>query len=75
MGDTTIRVSTATRDRVRTLSQGQSAEGVIVAALDELERRRRADIMREQSLAVSQDPDDLAEIQRVMEDMGPARAW
>jgi hypothetical protein len=75
MTDTTIRVSVNTRDRVRSLSQGQTAEEVIVAALDELERRRRRDRMREEASVVSQDPADLAEVRQIAKDMVPARAW
>jgi len=61
---------------VRALGHGrQRAEEVIVAALDELERRNRRELMRRESLAVSQDPDDLAEVRQIAEDLGPARAW
>jgi predicted transcriptional regulator len=74
---TSIKISTTTRDRVKRLgaSAHQTAEEVINAALDELERRQERDHMREEALAISRDPDDLAEAQRVLADMESARAW
>jgi lysine/ornithine N-monooxygenase len=72
---TTIRVKTTTRDRIRTLGGGRSADDVILAALNELERRRINDLMREQSLAISRDPAELAEAQAIAEDLEYARAW
>jgi hypothetical protein len=74
---TTMKVHTATRDRVKEIGRqtSQTSEQVILAALDELERRRRLDLMRLESEAVRADADDVAEARAVMSDMDSLRAW
>jgi predicted transcriptional regulator len=77
MGATTLKVSTATRDRVKAISDAEhrTADQVINAALDQLERFRRHRRMREQSLAALPDGADQAELQAVQEDVEELRAW
>jgi hypothetical protein len=77
MGATTLKVSTATRDRVKAVSDAEhrTADQVINAALDQLERSRRHQRMREQSLAALPDAADRAEIQAVQEEVEDLRAW
>lgn len=74
---TTIKVSSETRDRVRALSvrAHQTAEEVIIRALNELERRERRERMRTEALALIDDPGELAEIQAIHDDMEHLRAW
>jgi predicted transcriptional regulator len=74
---TTLKVSEETRDRVKALSDAQhrTADQVINAGLDALERERRRQQMREESRQVLTDPADREEMRRVLEDMEELRAW
>ncbi len=77
MGGTTLKVSPATRDRVKALSDAEhrTADQVINAALDQLEREHRRRTARGDALRLSQEPADREEMRRVMEDMEELRAW
>lgn len=73
MAATTLKVTDATRDRVKALGdeRHRTADQVINAGLDALEHERRRRQMRDESRAVLADPGDQEAIQRVREDM----AW
>jgi predicted transcriptional regulator len=74
---TTLKVSTQTRDRVKALSDAEhrTADQVINAALDQLERSRRRRQMRDESQAALADPADRAESRAVQDDLDDLRAW
>lgn len=77
MSVSSIKVSSHTRERVKSagLRTHQTAEQVINAALDELERRQRHDRMRQEAETLAQDSADLAEAQAILSDMESLRAW
>lgn len=74
---TTIKVSTATRDRVKALStpEHRTADQVVNVALDQLEYERRRQLMRRQSMIAVNDPADRAAIDAVRADLDELRAW
>lgn len=77
MSVSSIKVSSHTRERVKAVGSRthQTAEQVINAALDELERRERHDRMRREAEALAQDATDLAEAQAILSEMESLRAW
>jgi predicted transcriptional regulator len=77
MTATTLKVSPATRDRVKALSDAEhrTADQVINAALDELERERRRRTMREDSQRAMLDPADQEAVAALRADMDDLRAW
>jgi predicted transcriptional regulator len=74
---TTIKVSTETRDRVKALADDEhrTADQVINRALDLMERERRRQRMREESLALLNDPVHRAEIAAIQRETEDMRAW
>jgi predicted transcriptional regulator len=74
---TTLKVSEETPDRVKALGDAQhrTADHIINAGLDALQRQRRRDQMREESRAGLADPADPDAIRRVREEMDDLRAW
>jgi hypothetical protein len=68
---TTIKVEAETRDLVRAASVQRRAsfDETIRLALRALAREARREQMRRESAAAMQDPDDLAESQRVLAEM------
>jgi predicted transcriptional regulator len=68
---TTIKVSTTTRDRIKIISQRthQSAEGVILDALDELDRKLFWDEYDAASSAIAVDP------RSATEEIEDRKAW
>jgi predicted transcriptional regulator len=77
MTATTIKVSPQTRDRVKAVGEAEhrTADQVVNAALDayQLEARRRR--ARADAARLRSDPEDQAEMRRVMEEMEELRAW
>lgn len=74
---TTIKVHQRTRDRLRALADDQlrTADDVVNAALDELERRRRREEMRNRSLELLDDPEEQAALARLRADTEHLGAW
>jgi hypothetical protein len=74
---TTLKVTEKTRERVKALTDAEhrTADQVINAGLDALERQRRREQMREESRAGLTDPADQDALRRVREDMDDLRAW
>ena len=69
MSSTTLRVSTATRDKVNLMRAGGSTDELLVEALDALERERTRRLLREQSAAVRDNPVDQQEAERMRADL------
>jgi uncharacterized protein YoaH (UPF0181 family) len=57
------------------MADGSSASDAIRQALVDAVRLRRREQMRAESLALSNDGDDRAEMRRVLADMDDLRAW
>ncbi len=68
---TTVKVQTTTRDRLLQLgaSRHQSADQVILAALDAMSRDERRRVAAEEARAISEDPVDLAEVRAIQLDI------
>lgn len=56
-------------------ADGSSVSDAIRQALDDAVRLRRREKMREESLALSKDPSELAESRQVLKAMDELRAW
>lgn len=71
---TTIKVDTETRDLVRAVGAARSVDfdEAIRLGMKALQREARREQMRAASLALANDPEDLAEAQLVMREM---EAW
>lgn len=67
---TTVKVQTSTRDRLLEIgaARRQSADQVILAALDAMRRDERRAHAAAEALAIRDDPQDLAELRAVAED-------
>jgi hypothetical protein len=67
---TTVKVRISTRDRLLELgaARRQSADQVIVAALEALRRDERRRIAAAEARAIADDPVDLAEIRAIQEE-------
>lgn len=68
---TTVKVQTSTRDLIRSISAArhQSADQVIVSALDALRRDERRQVAAAEARAIASDPGDLAEIRAIQDDI------
>lgn len=76
MGDTTtVKVQTSTRDMLLELgaARRQSADQVIRAALEAMQRDERRHIAAAEARAIKEDPLDLAEVRAIQEDMAALR--
>jgi hypothetical protein len=73
---TTVKVQTTTRDLLLRLgaARRQSADQVILAALEAMERDERRRVAAAEARAIRDDPDDRAEISAVQEDMAALHA-
>ena len=69
MNSTTLRVSTATRDKVNLMRAGASTDELLAEALEALERERTRRQLREQSAAVRDKPVDQQEAERMRADL------
>ena len=71
MATTTVKVQTSTRDALLELgaARRQSADQVILSALDAMRRDERRKVAAAEALAIKDDPDDLAEIRAIQQDM------
>ncbi|MGH3909217.1 MAG: hypothetical protein ACRDRM_00130 [Pseudonocardiaceae bacterium] len=56
-------------------ADGLSASAAIRDALVHEAQRRNDERLRAEAAALAADPDDLAEVRRVLEDLEPLRAW
>ena len=77
MGDTTtVKVQTSTRDLLLRLgaARRQTADQVILAALAAMERDERRSVAAAEARAIKDDPEDLAEIRAIQQDMAALRA-
>ena len=77
MGDTTtVKVQTSTRDLLLRLgaARRQTADQVILAALAAMERDERRSVAAAEARAIKDDPQDLAEIRAIQQDMAALRA-
>ena len=72
---TTVKVQTSTRDLLLQIgaARQQSADQVILAALAAMQRDERRKIAAAEARALQDDPDDLAEIQAIQEDIAALR--
>jgi hypothetical protein len=68
---TTVKVRTSTRDLLRRLgtSRQQTADQVIVAALEAMGRDERRQVAAAEARRIADDPSDLAEIQAIREEL------
>jgi Arc/MetJ-type ribon-helix-helix transcriptional regulator len=68
---TTVKVQTSTRDLLLQIgaARRQSADQVIRAALAAMQRDERRRLAAAESLAIKDDPADLAEIREIQQDM------
>lgn len=68
---TTVKVQTSTRDLILQVgaARRQSADQVILAALEAMQRDERRRVAAAEAHAIKDDPDDLAEIRAVQQDM------
>jgi hypothetical protein len=68
---TTVKVRTSTRDLLRRLgtSRQQTADQVIVAALEAMGRDERRQVAAAEARSIADDPSDLAEIQAIREEL------
>ena len=77
MGDTTtVKVQTSTRDLLLRLgaARRQTADQVILAALAAMERDERRSVAAAEARAIKDDPEDLAEIRAIQQEMAALRA-
>lgn len=56
-------------------ADGRSASAAIRDALVHEAQRRNDERLRAEAAALAADPEDLAEVRRVLEDLEPLRAW
>lgn len=76
MGTVTFRPDPETERALTQLTEdGQSTSAAIRQAILDAARMRQRERVREQSLRLAADPDDLAEIRRIHEDAEDLRAW
>ncbi len=70
MATTTVKVQTTTRDRLREIgaARRQSADQVILAALEAMRRDERRAQAAAEALAIRNDPQDRAELRAIAED-------
>ena len=68
---TTVKVRTSTRDLILQVgaTRRQSADQVILAALEAMQREERRRVAAAEARAIKDDPDDLAEIRAIQQDM------
>ena len=68
---TTVKVQTSTRDLILQVgaARRQSADQVILAALDAMRRGERRRVAAAEVRAIKDDPADLAEIRAIQQDM------
>lgn len=68
---TTVKVRTSTRDLLLKIgaSRHESADQVIVAALEAMNRDERRRIAAEEARAIKDDPADLAEVRAIQQEM------
>lgn len=68
---TTVKVQTSTRDLILQVgaARRQSADQVILAALEAMQRDERRRVAAAEARAIKDDPADLAEIRAIREDM------
>jgi hypothetical protein len=73
---TTVKVRTSTRDLLRRLgtSRQQTADQVIVAALEAMGRDERRQVAAAEARSIADDPSDLAEIQAIREELAALNA-
>ena len=77
MATITFRTDDAVDSALEELGKGGERERsqIIREAILAAARQRRRERMRAEALAVANDPDDLAEIRRVQQEMDEIRAW
>lgn len=76
MGDTTtVKVQTSTRDLLLQLgaARRQSADQVIRSALEAMSRDERRRVAAAEARALKDDPDDLAEVHAIQQEMAALR--
>ncbi|WP_308468736.1 hypothetical protein [Rathayibacter soli] len=68
---TTVKVRSSTRDLLLKIgaSRHESADQVIVAALEAMNRDERRRIAAEEARAIKDDPADLAEVRAIQQEM------
>lgn len=72
---TTVKVHTSTRDLLLQVgaARRQSADQVIRAALEAMKRDERRQVAAQEARAIRDDPEDLAEIRAIQQDMDSLR--
>jgi len=72
----TVKVTSQTRERLRQIAEERqlTADQVIQAGLDAIERDQQRRRMYQQSLDIARDPEDLAEMRAVQADLDATRA-
>ena len=76
MSSITFRLDPESERALRELTaDGTSTSAAIRAALISAARTRAQQRLREEAMAVAADPEDVAEMRRVLADMEPLRAW
>ncbi len=73
---TTVKVQTSTRDRLAAVGVARrlTADQVIVSALEAMERDELRKRAAAEALAFRDDPDEIAEIRAIQEDMAALHA-
>jgi hypothetical protein len=76
MSSTTVKVQASTRDLIMSIgaSRHQSADQVIVTALEALRRDERRQIAAAEARAIATDPEDLAEVRAIQDDIAALHA-
>ncbi len=75
MATTTVKVQVSTRDLLNSLGseRRQTADQVIRAALAAMQRDERRQLAASEARAIASDPDDLAEIRAIQDDIAALR--
>lgn len=76
MATITFRTDDAVDQALRALSDGRGDRSqVIREAILDAWRNRQDDVVREQAIAIANDPEDRAEVRAILEEMESLRAW
>jgi Arc/MetJ-type ribon-helix-helix transcriptional regulator len=75
MATTTVKVQVSTRDLLNSLGseRRETADQVIRAALAAMQRDERRQLAASEARAIANDPDDLAEIRAIQDDIAALR--
>lgn len=72
---TTVKVQVSTRDQLNSIAseRRETADQVIRAALAAMQRDERRQLAASEARAIASDPDDLAEIRAIQDDIAALR--